>query len=40
MKWSRGEKGNAAAAGMLKKVNKSKFGLFSWICGGPAGLNR
>lgn len=40
MKWSRGEKDNAAVAGVLKKVNKFKFGLFGWICGGSAGLNR
>ena len=33
-------KGYATAAIVLKKVNKFKFGLFSWVCGGSAGLNR
>ena len=32
-------RGYATATGVLKKVNKSKFDLFSWICGVSAGLN-
>ena len=34
------ENGDATAMCVLKKVNKSKFGLFRWICCGSAGLNR
>lgn len=30
----------ATAMAVLNKVNKFKFGLFSWIYGGSAGLNR
>jgi len=33
-------KGHAATDVVLKKVNKFKFDLFSWICGGSSGLNR
>ena len=33
-------KGYVAASGVLKKVNKFKFGLFSWICSGSVGWNR
>lgn len=35
-----GVKCYATATGVLKKVIKFKFGLFSWICGGSAGLIR
>ena len=35
-----GVKCYATATGVLNKVNKFKFDLFSWICGGQAGLNR
>lgn len=28
-----GDRGNADSTGVLKKVNKFKFGLFSWIQG-------
>lgn len=34
------EKGYPTAMIMLKKVNKSRFVLFSWICGGSTGLKR
>lgn len=33
-------RGNATATCVLKKVDKFKLGLFSWVCGGSAGSNR